>query len=71
MHVVTDLDEAEERLFMMALQNPGMDSGEATAIAVAMSRKMTFVCEEGPARRLARKIGLRLIDWQEFAAGRY
>lgn len=68
--IVVDLDEAEERLFLMALQVPGMDPGEASAIAVAISRRMTFVCEEGPARRLARDFSLPLMDWQQFAAGK-
>lgn len=68
-HVVVELDEAEERLFLMALQVPGMDPGEASAIAVAMTRRMTLVCEDGPARRLARQLNLRLMDWQQFAAG--
>jgi predicted nucleic acid-binding protein len=62
-HVITDLDEAEERLCLMALQVPGMDPGEASAVAVAMSRQMTLVCEDGPARRVARELGLRVMDW--------
>src|SRR6266849_6751479 len=68
--IVTDLTREEERYYLQLLKEPGIDAGEAAAIAVAKTRRYPLVISDAVARRLATRVGIKCLDWLAFVNGK-
>ena len=64
-------DEGEE--YLRIVRQPGIGPGEASAMAVALKRKLPLVIDEREtkARGKANNHGIATLSWQDFLEGRY
>ncbi len=66
--VVTQFDDDEETEYLKILQQQGMDSGEASAMAIALKRNLTLIIDERNTKATgkANNHGIKTLRWQEF-----
>jgi len=66
--IVTEFQNNEEEEYLRILGQPGIDEGEASAIAIASRRKLPLVIDERETKATgkARNHGVTTLGWQEF-----
>jgi len=67
-HVVTQFDDDEETEYLKILRQQGIDSGEASAMAIALKRNLTLIIDERNTKATgkANNHGIKTLRWQEF-----
>lgn len=59
----------EEDRYLEIRRQPGIDDGEAAAIALALSRSLPLVIDDTKGRDKAQNHGIRCLGWREFVGG--
>jgi len=67
--IVVQFAGSEEDLYLRIRGQPGIDDGEASAIALALSRQVPLVIDDKRGRSKATNHGLSCLGWQEFLSG--
>jgi predicted nucleic acid-binding protein len=67
---VTKLSNSEGEEYLKLRREPGIDDADACAIAIAYKRNLPLVTDDGCAKRLALRLGVSIINWRDFVAGR-
>jgi predicted nucleic acid-binding protein len=71
--LVTSFQGEEEEEYLRIASQPGIGPGEASAMAIALKRKLPLVIDEKEtkARGKAKNHGIRTLSGQDFINGRY
>ena len=71
--VITKFQNDEEVEYLRIMSQPGIGTGEASAIAVALNRNLPLVIDEKEtkAKGKANNHGISTLSWQDFLKGRY
>jgi predicted nucleic acid-binding protein len=66
--ILTPFQNNEEEQYLRILQQPGIDSGEASVIAIALKRRFPLVIDERDTKATgkAKNHGVNTLSWQEF-----
>jgi predicted nucleic acid-binding protein len=66
--IVTQFQDNEEEQYLLILQQPGIDEGEASVIAIASKRRLSLVIDERDTKATgkAKNHGVNTLSWQEF-----
>lgn len=67
--VVESFNQEEEDLYLTIRVQPGIDDGEAAAIAIAQNRNLPLVIEDKKGRNKAENHGISCISSEEFVKG--
>ena len=69
--VVTQFKDNEEDKYLRILRQQGIDAGEASAMAIAINRKLPLVIDERNTKATgkAQNHGIKTLSWQEFVKG--
>ena len=69
--VITQFQDNEEDECLQILRQPGIDPGEASAMAIALKRKLPLVIDERDTKATgkAKNHGITTLSWQEFLRG--
>ena len=70
MKTVFQNNEADE--YLRILKQPGIDSGEAAAMAIALVRKLPLVVDERETKATgkAKNHGIETLSWRDFLSGK-
>lgn len=71
--VVTNLKDEEEEEYLRIASQQGIDSGEASTMAIAMKRNLPLVIDEKEtkARGKAKNHGISTLTGEDFLKGKY
>lgn len=66
--IVTQFQNNEEEQYLRILQQPGIDEGEASVIAIALKRHLPLVIDERDTKATgkAKNHGVNTLSWQRF-----
>jgi predicted nucleic acid-binding protein len=66
--ILTQFQNNEEEQYLRILQQPGIDPGEASVIAIALKRRFPLVIDERDTKATgkAKNHGVNTLSWQEF-----
>jgi predicted nucleic acid-binding protein len=66
--IITQFQDNEGEEYLQILRQPGIDSGEASVIAIALKRGLPLVIDEGDRKATgkAKNHGIEPLIWQEF-----
>ncbi|MBL7210125.1 MAG: hypothetical protein ISS52_08505 [Dehalococcoidia bacterium] len=66
--VITPFKDNEEKEYLQILRQPGIDPGEASAMAIALKRKLPLVIDERDTKATgkAKNHGIHTLSWHEF-----
>ena len=66
--VITRFEGSEEEEYLRILRQPGIDLGEASAMAIALKRKHPLVIDERDTKATgkANNHGIKTLSWREF-----
>ena len=69
--IVTQFKDNEEEQYLLILQQPGIDEGEASVIAIASKRHLPLVIDERDTKATgkAKNHGVDTLSWQNFLKG--
>lgn len=67
--VVVSFSGPEEEKYLEIRAQPGIDDGEAAAMAIALVRRVTLVIEDKKGRQKAQNHGVQSMGWREFIQG--
>lgn len=69
--VITQFQNNEEEEYLRMLKQQGIDAGEASAMAIALKRKLTLVIDERNTKATgkANNHGIKTLRWQNFLRG--
>ena len=67
--VIVTFRPQEENEYLRVLKQPGIDEGEAAAIAVALNRELPLVVEDRRGRAKAENHGIKCLTWKEWCSG--
>lgn len=69
--IVTQFKNNEEDEYLRILQQQGIDTGEASAMAIAIKRKLPLVIDERNTKATgkAHNHGIETLNWEEFIKG--
>ncbi len=68
--IIAPFTQEEEDLYLEVRAQPGIDDGEAAAIALAQSRKLPLVIEDKKGKSKAQNHGIRCLSSEEFLSQR-
>lgn len=66
--IVTPFQDNEEEQYLLIMQQPGIDEGEASVIAIASKRRLPLVIDERDTKATgkAQNHGVSTLSWQKF-----
>jgi len=69
--MITQFQDNEEDEYLRMLKQQGIDAGEASAMAIALKRKLTLVIDERNTKATgkANNHGIKTLIWQNFLRG--
>lgn len=69
--IITQFQDNEEYEYLLVLQQPGIDEGEASVIAIASKRHLPLVIDERDTKATgkAKNHGVETLSWQKFLSG--
>lgn len=69
--VITQFQDNEGEEYLQILRQPGIDSGEASVMAIALKRGLPLVIDERDTKATgkANNHGIKTLSWQEFLRG--
>ncbi len=67
--VKVGLSQPEEDKYLEIRRQPGIDDGEAAAIALALNRALLLVIDDVKGRAKAQNHGINCLGWRDFVSG--